>query len=191
MKNRFFTALITVACLALTSCSSMFTGGLTKSEIPFQEVPPPDEETVIIYVYRMKSMVGAAGLWAVRLDGEVVANLSQDAYVVLYTTPGEHSVTLGDASSGAMLEGFFGFGALGSALHPAADQAEMAWQAELGELPDQQAGTPSSDPQDRVYWFRSKGFGVDYVSRAEALPEIVHMKYEPNSTEKAKDGVHD
>ena len=186
MRNMRVAGLLAAACVMLASCSSAFTGGLTKSEIPFQEVPPPDENTVIIYVYRMKSMVGAAGLWAVRLDGEVVAHIGQNAYMVLYTTPGEHSVTLGDASSGAIVEGFFGFGALGSALHPAADQAEMAWQEDLGELPERASAGASPDPQDRVYWFRSKGFGVEYVSREQALPEIIHMKYEPNSTDRDK-----
>ena len=183
MKNRFAAGLLAATCLALTSCGGFLSAGLTKSEIPFQEVPPPDEDTVLIYVYRLKSMVGAAVPWAVRLDGEVVGDLYQDAYVVLYTTPGEHSVTIGDASTGAMLEGFFLFGALGSAAHSAADQAEMAWQEEKGELPDRQGSGAAPDPRDRVYWFRSDGFEVGYVSREEALKEIVHMKYEPNSTE--------
>lgn len=176
MKNRLAIGALLVVQLILASCST----ATTTSEIAFHEVPPPDENTVIIYVYRLKSMVGSAVKWAVRLDGEVVANMNQNAYVVLYTTPGEHSVTIGDATSGSIVSGFFGYGALGVVAGAAADEAEMSSQAKKGTLPIQQSSVPSTDPQDRVYFFRSAGFKVEYVSREEALKEIVDMKYEPN-----------
>lgn len=176
MKNRSAISTLLVAQLILASC----TAAITKSEIAFHEIPPPDENTVVIYVYRLKSMVGSAGKWAVRLDGEVVAMMNQNAYVVLYTTPGDHTVTIGDATSGSIVSGFFGYGALGVVAGAVADEAEMSVAEKKGALPKDQTSDPSIDPQDRVYFFRSAGFKVAYVSREEALKEIVDMKYEPN-----------
>jgi len=189
-KFKQISALMTIVMLLMTqlflaSCASdMIYKSITKSEVAFHEVTPPDDETVIIYVYRLKSMVGAWGQWAVRLDGEVVANLNQNAYAVLYTTPGDHSVTIGDASTGAVTRGAIGggfFGSLfGNVAGDAADKAEMSSAEKKGALPKDQASEPSIGPPGRVYFFRSAGFKVAYVSREEAMKEIVHMKYEPN-----------
>ena len=180
-NNRLAIGMLLVVQLILASCITYAT---TKSEIAFHEVTPPDDNTVIIYVYRLKSMVGAVVEWAVRLDGEVVAMLNQNAYVVLYTTPGDHTVTIGDPTSGSLTRGAFGYSLIGSitgqvAGH-AADEAEMSSAEKKGALLKDQASDSSIDPSNRVYFFRSAGFKVAYVSREEAMKEIIHMKYEPN-----------
>jgi hypothetical protein len=179
IKNRLLTGMLLVVQLILASCNTLITA-TTKSEIAFHEVIPPDDNTVIIYVYRLKSLVGGAAKWGVRLDGEVVAMLNQDAYTVLYTTPGDHTVTIGDSTSGALTRGVLGFGLVGIAAGNAADKAEMSSAEKKGALPKDQANDSFSNLPNRVYFFRSKGFGVAYVSREEAMKEIIHMKYEPN-----------
>ena len=93
MKNRLALGMLLVAQLILASCMTMAT---TESEIAFHEVTPPDDNTTIIYVYRLPGMLGKAVVNAVSLDGEVVAMLNQNAYVVLYTTLGDHTVTIDD-----------------------------------------------------------------------------------------------
>ncbi len=186
MKNRLALGMLLVAQLILASCMTMAT---TESEIAFHEVTPPDDNTVIIYVYRLPSMVGKIVKWAVRLDGEVVAMLNQNAYVVLYTTLGDHTVTIGDPTTGSLTRGAFGGGVLGSLFGNvaggAADEAEMSSAEKKGALPRYQVSESSFGYPSEVYFFRSEGFKVAYVPSGEAMNEIIHMKYEPNLNQEA------
>jgi len=193
MRNGLAIGILLMAQLFLTSCAAFYKA-TTKSEIAFHEVTPPDDNTVIIYVYRRKSMVGAWVEWAVRLDGEVVAMLNQKAYVVLYTTPEDHTITIGDSTSGILIRGAFGYSIPGSVLGEVAgavaSEAEMSAAEKKGALPKDQASDSSIDPPNRVYFFRSAGFNVEYVSREEAMKEIIDMKYEPNlNQEKRQRGL--
>ena len=174
-NNRLAIGMLLVVQLILASCMTMAT---TESEIAFHEVTPPDDNTVIIYVYRLPGMLGKAVVNVVSLDGEVVAMLNQNAYVVLYTTLGDHTVTIGHPSSGSVGGGLVG-GLLRAALRPDSE-AGVPIAERRGALPKDQASDSSIDPPNRVYFLRSARQNVEYVSREEAMKEIIHMKYEPN-----------
>ncbi|MGH9365436.1 MAG: hypothetical protein ACRD1B_09265 [Thermoanaerobaculia bacterium] len=114
-----------------------------------EELPANDE--VIVYVYRMSSMAGAAVSWVVRLDGKEIAVLRQNAYIAVHTTPGAHVIKVGD--SPMLLAGVIVDAAtrhLGTALLT--------------------AGTS--------YYIRCAGFKFGFVSREEAMKELPGMKYD-------------
>lgn len=89
MKKVLTVALLSTVVLVLTSC------GTTTSQIAFHEVTTNDHNDAIVYIYRLPNIVGAAVKWPVKLDGKEVAALKQNAYVVLYTAPGVHRITVG------------------------------------------------------------------------------------------------
>jgi PBP1b-binding outer membrane lipoprotein LpoB len=76
-------AAVLIIQLFLTSCVS----GFTKSTIPFHEEQPANDEA-IVYIYRVKDVVGMAGPYNVRLDNKKVGLLKQNGYFVLRVTPG-------------------------------------------------------------------------------------------------------
>ncbi len=150
------TALVLSLATSLASCAT------TSSTIPFHEVAPNEAGGAVIYVYRVKSMVGAAVKWNVRLDNKIVAVLNQGAYAVVYAKPGAHTVTIGDSE--VVLMG----GAVGRTINGA---------SQAGEAQAAKDGTFLAQPNG-VYFIRSKGFSVDLLPREEAMKDIVEMKYD-------------
>lgn len=153
---------------------------LTESHAAFQEVILPDDNTVIVYVYRLRSMLGAMVSWNVRLDGNIETSLKQNRYTVLFTTPGKHSITIGDSEAEFLIGGMIG-GALGI--------AEMSEAQKKGALPDDQPSDSSDGSVNRIYYFRSKGSEVEYVSRDKALREMARLTYQPSSSSKGREIV--
>ena len=164
MKHGMVIVVLLTVQVFFASCAG------TRSQIPFHEVSPPDNNTVIIYVYRLPSMVGAMVPWAVRLDGKIVAVLKQKSYVVLYTSLGDHSIIIGDSEAVRL----FGRSLLGRATR----MAEMYAAEKQGALPRAQESDSSNATANRVYFLRSAGLSVNYVSREEAMKEIVNMRYD-------------
>jgi hypothetical protein len=154
--RRAMLGLMILLSTSLAACAS------TKSTIPFHEVAPNEPGSAVIYVYRLKSMVGAAVVWNVRLDNKIVAVLNQGAYAVVYAKPGPHTVTIGDSTV------ILGAGRTGSAI----TEASLAGEAQAAK-----DGTFVAEPNG-VYFIRSKGFGVDLLPREEAMKDIVEMKYD-------------
>ena len=129
----------------VSSCAS------TGSKIAFHEETPANEGDVIVYVYRMPSMVGAAVAWVVRLDGQDVAVLRQNAYIALHTTPGAHEIKVGDNPIGL---------------------AGVVVEATTGDKRMALLSTGTS------YYLRCAGFKFGFVSREEAMKELPGMKFD-------------
>lgn len=130
--------------LAIAGC-----GATTKSRIAFHDEYPRDAADAIIYVYRTKSMVGAAVPWNVRLDGQIVGVLRQNAYMPLHVLAGEHSLMIGDTTT-------------------------------IAPSPGTGVSITSSDrfavAPGGVYYCRSKGFDVSFLTREQAMPELSRMR---------------
>jgi hypothetical protein len=77
--------------------------------------------------------------------------LKQNAYAVMYTTPGEHRITVGDTA----------FGITGVIVDAATSKM----------------GTFTAAPNG-VYFLRSSGFSAYFATREEAMKEIVEMKFD-------------
>jgi len=148
--------LLVALAISSASCAS------TSCTIAFHEVALDAQGTPVIYVYRLKSMVGAAVKWAVRLDGKVVANMNQGAYIALSLAPGPHSVTIGDSTV------FWGGGLVNHVLNVTSQAGEEKAAAN---------GTFMAVPNG-VYFLRSKGFSVELLPREEAMKDIPEMKYD-------------
>lgn len=169
--HRTSTALIALRTLALllglvvpAACQAT-----TRSTMPFIEIAPEDikgKDTALIYVYRVPDMAGAAGPWAVRLDGQLVALLKQNAYLVLVVRPGRHRVVLGDKPDS--YTGSVGKNPLGQGLDMAADGI-FARAADQGTFDTVDGG---------VYFLRMEGVDIDAVSRDDAVQELVRMRYD-------------
>jgi len=56
--------------------------------------------------------------------------------------------------------------------------AEMYAAEKQGALPRAQESDSSNATANRVYFLRSAGLSVNYVSREEAMKEIVNMRYD-------------
>ena len=156
MKRLLLFAALWAAPIALTSCVSV-----TKSNVAFHEEDFRDANDVIIYVYRMKSLVGAVVPWNLRLDGKIVAVLRQNSYAVLHTTPGVHTILIGDQTSTNLI-----FGPI-----PSAVLDTMVLNADITH------GTFNTRPNEK-YYFRSQGFSVKVLSRDEAMGELANMKFD-------------
>lgn len=143
-------------CLSLLMTSTVFLScvSVTTSDIPFSEETFKDDNDVIIYVYRLKSLVGAAVPWAIRLDGKVVAILKQNAYTVIHTTPGVHTVLVGDSVVTRTGSG----GLIDLAIYKN-DVTKGTFETRRNES----------------YYVRSKGFNVSVVSKEEAMPDLENM----------------
>ena len=159
-------------------------GGINRSHAAFMELVPPDDNTTIIYVYRLKSMLGLLASWNVRLDGSIETSLKNNTYTVLFTTPGRHSITIGDSEAA----NFFAGGLLGraSGAYDAINNSQLAKEAKKGTLPDNQPPDSSDGSVQRIYYFRSKGAEVEYVSRDQALREMARLTYQPSSSSKGR-----
>ncbi len=165
MKNVLAIGMLLTVQLFLASCAT------TASQIAFHEVPFQDKDSAIIYVYRLRSMVGAIASWAVRLDTKIVAMLKQNAYVVLQTSPGTHTITIGDSMAPIFAGAFVG-GVLGGVV--------LSAMPELG-VPIAGENDTITVAANGVYFLRSAGFDASFVSREEAMKEIVRMKYDTGS----------
>lgn len=141
-----------VLTVALLSMVVLFlTSCGTSSQIAFHEEVFKDPNDAIVYVYRLSGILGAAVGWSVKLDGKEFAVLKQKAYAVIRTTPGEHIITVGEAG-----------------LNIAANVIEASTK---------NLRTFTATPNG-VYFFRCKGGYQAFVTREEAMKEIVEMKYD-------------
>lgn len=129
--------------MLMASCAS------TSSSIAFHEEAPAKDGDVVIYVYRLSSMAGAAAPWVVRLDGKDVAILRQNAYIALHTTPGAHTIMVGDSPPG-----------LGGAV--------------LDDVM-RDKGTALLEP-NTSYYIRCAGFKISFVGKEAAMKELPAMK---------------
>ena len=147
IESRFARALVLAAGL-LASCAM---GPPLKDR--FSEAQPREKDGVVVYVYRMPSMVGAAVPWAVRLDGARVASVRTGTYTVVRTSAGPHSITIGDLTPTL----------LGVVL----------------DITLNKAGALETRPNG-VYFLRNSGFEANFVSRDVAMKEIVDLMFDPS-----------
>lgn len=149
MKRASAVTAILIVQLFLTSCVS----SVTQSTIPFHEEQPTGNDA-IVYVYRLKSVVGSAGSFVVRLDNKKVAVLRQNAYIVLHVTPGAHTITVGD----------WGHLTVGP----------------VTATPSAGAGSSGafSAAVDGAYYLRCQGPQVGFLAKEEAMKELINMKYD-------------
>jgi uncharacterized protein YigE (DUF2233 family) len=138
-----------VLLLALCGC-----GAVTSSTVAYHEDKVHDAKDAIIYVYRLKSMVGGAVPWNVYLDAKIVGVLRQNAYMPLHVPAGEHSLKIGDDTSVVI-----------------SDHGKLK---ELVTWTDPGTGKFVLVPGG-VYYFRSEGFSVTFLSKDEAMPELSNM----------------
>ena len=122
----------------------------TKSQVSFFEVKPENDQEAIVYVYRLKSMVGAVANWNVRRDGEVVGVLKQGAYMALHVSPGAHTIVIGESLP-----------IVGDIVEFAADNPS-AFNAKVNE----------------TYYIRCAGFVVNFVTKEKAMTELSSMKWD-------------
>ena len=141
-----------VIILLLAAQMFLFGCGTTQSQIPFSEETPRNDHDVIIYVYRLSSIVGAAAPWNVRIDGENVGVLNQGAYMPLHIAPGTHTLKVGE-SSPYVLDRVI--------VETLADNPN-AFIAEKNE----------------TYYIRCEGFTVEFVPKQKAMTELSSMKYD-------------
>ena len=145
MKKSYLMIMLLATGMLLFGCAT------TKSLVPFFEEEPGIAREAIVYVYRLKSMVGAAAPWNVRIDDEVVGVLYQGAYMALHVDPGAHTIKIGESSP--FIEGLI--------VEAIADNPN-AFNAKKNEK----------------YYIRSDGFVVDFVTKEKAMPELSSMKYD-------------
>jgi len=153
MKKAILLQLVCISVL-LYGCATIKVA-VTESTIPFTEASYKNESDAIIYVYRTLSLVGKLVEWPVILDGTTVALFRQNAYMVLHVPAGIHSIQIGDISP---------------------DLVGIT----IGVISIAQ-GTFKVEAQ-KSYYLRSKGFAVDLLTAAEALPELMYMKYDPGKS---------
>ena len=144
MRRNLTIALLSTVVLILTSCAT------TSSKIVFHEVPPKDNNDAVVYVYRLPYFPGSAVTFSVKLDGKEVAVLKQNAYAVLYITPGEHLITIGDPGNIAAI----------------IIESSLRDSRKFTAVPN------------GVYFLRCKGGVYYYVTKEEAMKEIVEMKFD-------------
>jgi len=142
------------SCLLLSFLAALmlFQGcAFTKSKISFFEEKFNNDREALVYVYRLKSMVGASVSWNVRIDDKVVGVLKQGAYMVLHISPGVHTIKIGE--SGPLITG---------AIVEAIAQNPDAFRAKENE----------------IYYVRSGGFSVEFATKEKAMRELPSMKYD-------------
>ena len=145
MKKTHLIVMLLVTEMLLFGCAA------TKSQISFFEEKFRNDNDVIVYVYRLNSIVGAAANWNVRIDDEVVGVLNQGAYMALHVDPGVHSIKIGESFpfvEGAIVEAI--------ANNPSAFNAK----------------------ENETYYIRCAGFAVDFVPKEKAMTELRSMKYD-------------
>lgn len=144
MKKPYLIMLIATG-IFLLGCAT------TTSQVSFFEEERGIAHEAIVYVYRLKSMVGAAVPWNVRIDDEVVGVLYQGAYMALHVFPGAHTIKIGESFpfiEGAIVEAI--------ADNPSAFNAK----------------------ENETYYIRSAGFAVEFVTKEKAMTELSSMKYD-------------
>ena len=141
-----------VIILLLAAQMFLFGCGTTQSQVPFFEETPRNDHDVIIYVYRLPSIVGAAAPWNVHIDGEIVGVLNQGAYMPLHIAPGTHTLKVGESSPYVLDR---------VVVETLADNPN-AFIAEKNE----------------TYYIRCEGFTVEFVSKEKAMTELSSMKYD-------------
>ena len=145
MKKFYLLIIFLATGMFLFSCAT------TTSQVPFFEEEPGIAREAIVYVYRLKSMVGAAAPWNVRIDDEVVGVLYQGAYMALHVSSGAHTIKIGESFpfiEGAIVEAI--------ADNPRAFNAK----------------------ENETYYIRSDGFAVNFVTKEKAMTELSSMKYD-------------
>ena len=103
-----------------------------------------------MYVYRLPSILGGAVSWSVKLDGKELAVLRQNAYAVIRAAPGEHLIQVGDV------------GSVATAIVNASTKGIRTFNAMPRES----------------YYFRCSGGSQRFVTKEEAMKELVNMKYD-------------
>lgn len=166
MRVKLFSGNVLVVMVLLTVELLLSSCATTNSKIAFHEEQFQEKDESIIYIYRRKSVVGAAVRWVVRLDNTNVAMLSQNAYVALHTPPGPHTITIGDAPVS------FSTLMMGGALPAALDSGTAALDRKAREKGTFVTGA------NEIYFIRSEGFNVSLVAKERALREISRMKYD-------------
>ena len=145
MKKSYLMIMLLATGMFLFSCAT------TTSQVSFFEEEPESDHEAIVYIYRLKSMVGAAASWNVRIDYEVVGVLNQGAYMALHVVPGAHTIKIGESFpyiEGAIVEAI--------ADNPSAFNAK----------------------ENETYYIRCAGFAVDFVTKEKAMTELSSMKYD-------------
>lgn len=146
MKKVMTAAFLSIVVLFLSSCAAN-----TSSQIAFhEEAITKDQNDATVYIYRMPSFVGSAVSLPVKIDGEKVALLKQNAYAVFRAAPGERAITVGNSIS-------------------------IAWA--VNQAITKKSRTLTVVPKG-VYFLRSQAGVTFSVTREEALREIVNMKYD-------------
>jgi len=145
MKKTYLMIILLATGMFLFGCAT------TTSQVSFFEEQPKSDHEAIVYIYRLKSIVGAAAPWNVRIDDEVVGVLYQGAYMALHVSSGAHTIKIGESSpfiEGAIVEAI--------ADNPSAFNAK----------------------ENETYYIRSDGFAVNFVTKEKAMTELSSMKYD-------------
>lgn len=160
MRRAVVAAGLLAAALCFQDCatSTKRVPRVPKTKIAFHEENLQSENEAVIYVYRLRSMLGAMASWNVRLDGKVVAVLRQNAYIPLHVAPGAHSLIIGDQA--LFLGGLVG-GLIDGAVRAAgADNADTFLVA-----------------AKESYYLRSQGAEVEFVTQEEAMGELSRLHF--------------
>jgi hypothetical protein len=80
----FMRYLTIIFCLLIVGCSS--TGPL------FEQLPPPDKNKALLYIYRPDSLVMLARPASFEIDDEKIVELKNNGYTSLYIPEGKHTV---------------------------------------------------------------------------------------------------
>jgi hypothetical protein len=109
MKKVMFLALMIVSCAVVAQpvkinvdTSSFIKPGVKEvildTMVTNNLEPFRDNEDAVIYIYRMKSMAGAAVKWQVKLDTSYSAKLSQMEYIVAHINTSEKGHSFSDGN---------------------------------------------------------------------------------------------
>jgi hypothetical protein len=133
-------------------CLTLGCANYTKSKIPFSEEQLKEKNDAVVYVYRLKSMIGALVGWKVYIDKKVVGVLYQGAYMPLHLQPGDHLIDIGEPGAGEL-------------------NTVQAINAEgAGNL------RKFSIKEGEVLYIRSEGPYVSAVPKEKAMAELPTMK---------------
>ena len=146
MKKSYLMIILLATGMFFLGCAA------TQSQVSFFEEEPESDHEAIVYVYRLKSMVGAAVPWNVHIDDEVVGVLYQGAYMALHVSPGAHTIKIGE-SSPSIMEGTI-----------------------FEAIPDNPSAFNAKE--NETYYIRCAGFAVDFVTKEKAMTELPSMKYD-------------
>jgi len=153
MRRGLPPAVFVLVSLFAVSCASNPGGSTGAMPLPqpvgFQEELPADKDDVVIYAYRLRSIVGAAVGWRVKIDGNPVGVLRNGTYLTMHTTPGTHIVVLGDS-------------------HTIAEHVIENATKDLNTLPMTGGNT---------YYYRGSGFKGYFVDKELAMQELARLRH--------------